>query len=160
MVQAQLKHRNIGLRIQVPQHAPRPMVQSPLLIQLQVLFDRQPLGYGWGSWRRVLDLVQRARKSVKIVNRFWPVHPQHLTAARADTTQMALGTGSRRPNSRKHRVKAFCSIAFIGDPCPTNKTGIGIEFPNPTPILTPPVHRLGNALHTRYESRELGARNL
>lgn len=42
----------------------------------------------------------------------------------ADTTHTASGLGSRALNPLSAFVKALSSIAFIGDPCPTNNTGI------------------------------------
>ena len=42
----------------------------------------------------------------------------------AETTHTALGLGRRAPNSVSAALNALCSIAFIGDPWPTNKTGI------------------------------------
>src|ERR1035441_10618391 len=45
----------------------------------------------------------------------------------ADTTHTALGFGSRALRPCSASVNALCSMAFIGDPWPTNKTGI---FPN------------------------------
>ena len=42
----------------------------------------------------------------------------------ADTTQTAFGFGSRALSPSRVSVNALCSIAFIGDPCPTNRTGI------------------------------------
>src|ERR1700739_1951424 len=42
----------------------------------------------------------------------------------ADTTHTAFGRGSSAASPRKASVKALCSMAFIGEPCPTNKTGI------------------------------------
>jgi hypothetical protein len=42
----------------------------------------------------------------------------------AETTQTALGFGSFPVTLLKALVNALFSIAFIGDPWPTNKTGI------------------------------------
>src|ERR1051325_5223888 len=42
----------------------------------------------------------------------------------ADITHTASGLGSRTLNPLSASVKALSSIAFIGDPCPTNNTGI------------------------------------
>src|SRR5512140_3472860 len=42
----------------------------------------------------------------------------------ADTTHTASGLGSRALNPLSASVNALSSIAFIGDPCPTNNTGI------------------------------------
>jgi hypothetical protein len=42
----------------------------------------------------------------------------------AETTHTAFGLGRRALNSPSAWVNALCSIAFIGDPWPTNKTGI------------------------------------
>src|SRR5579871_5787945 len=42
----------------------------------------------------------------------------------ADTTQTAFGRGSFALSSCSAFVNALCSIAFIGDPWPTNTTGI------------------------------------
>jgi len=42
----------------------------------------------------------------------------------ADTTQTAFGRGKRPAKRSSVRVYALCSMAFIGDPWPTNKTGI------------------------------------
>src|SRR5579859_7072233 len=42
----------------------------------------------------------------------------------ADTTHTASGLGSHALNPLSASVKALSSIAFIGDPCPTNNTGI------------------------------------
>src|ERR1051325_6015755 len=42
----------------------------------------------------------------------------------ADITHTASGLGSRALNPLSASVKALSSIAFIGDPCPTNNTGI------------------------------------
>jgi hypothetical protein len=42
----------------------------------------------------------------------------------AQTTQTAFGLGKRGASVSSVFVNAFSSIAFIGDPCPTNKTGI------------------------------------
>src|SRR5271165_350998 len=42
----------------------------------------------------------------------------------ADTTQTAFGRGKRTESSSSVLVYALCSMAFIGDPCPTNRTGI------------------------------------
>src|SRR5579859_90273 len=39
-------------------------------------------------------------------------------------TQTAFGRGNRALRALSDSVKALFSIAFIGDPCPTNKTGI------------------------------------
>ena len=42
----------------------------------------------------------------------------------AEITHTAVGFGSRALNSRSVWVKALLSIAFIGEPWPTNSTGI------------------------------------
>src|SRR5260221_10463263 len=42
----------------------------------------------------------------------------------ADTQRMARGLGSRRATSPQPRRNALSSIAFIGEPCPTNSAGI------------------------------------
>ena len=42
----------------------------------------------------------------------------------AETTQTASGLGSRALRPSSVSVNALCSMAFIGEPWPTNKTGI------------------------------------
>jgi hypothetical protein len=42
----------------------------------------------------------------------------------AETTQTAFGLGNRALRALSDSVNALCSMAFIGDPWPTNKTGI------------------------------------
>lgn len=42
----------------------------------------------------------------------------------AETTQIAWGRGMSRLSSSSARVKAFDSMAFMGEPWPTKRTGI------------------------------------
>ena len=42
----------------------------------------------------------------------------------AETTQIACGRGKSRPSFSKARVKALDSMAFMGGPWPTKRTGI------------------------------------
>src|SRR5579864_6739146 len=44
----------------------------------------------------------------------------------AETTHTAWGRGSRLVSPASVSVKRFRSMAFIGDPCPTKRTGIFI----------------------------------
>src|SRR5688572_4183993 len=45
-----------------------------------------------------------------------------------ETHRMAFGRGRRRPSACQLRRQALSSIAFIGEPCPRNTTGIGPDM--------------------------------
>jgi hypothetical protein len=44
---------------------------------------------------------------------------------------IARGFGSRFPHAARLRVKLLSRMMFIGEPCPTNKTGI-LSFNEPS----------------------------
>lgn len=46
----------------------------------------------------------------------------------AETQSTAAGFGSSLPNSSHRRLKSLSSMPFIGEPWPTNNTGIGFSF--------------------------------
>src|SRR5450631_420695 len=54
----------------------------------------------------------------------------------AETTHTALGLGSRALKPCSASVNALCSMAFIGDPWPTNKTGIFSNTALPARVAT------------------------
>src|ERR1035437_4677703 len=76
----------------------------------------------------------------------------------ADTTHTAFGRGRRWVSPASVLVNLFCSMAFIGDPCPTKRTGIFMS--DSLPIRFPPRH--GVELHRRgvgeSRSQSLGNR--
>ena len=46
----------------------------------------------------------------------------------AETERMALGSGRRPASERKPRLQTLSSMAFIGEPWPTKRTGIFIRL--------------------------------
>src|SRR5579862_4829771 len=71
-------------------------------------------------------------KAVCVVSAHWVSAGAQVMASAltqcADTTHTAFGLGRRALSPLSVSVYALCSIAFMGDPCPTNNTGIFIDI--------------------------------
>ena len=81
LVQAHLKHLNIGLRIHVAQDAPRAVIESPLLVRGKMVLESQALGLFGSAGSGILHLVERLGEAIKVVNRARPLCGEDLTAA-------------------------------------------------------------------------------
>src|SRR6185369_10775987 len=63
-------------------------------------------------------------KSWMVLGRSFAVVKVPATYQCAETARMAFGRGSARARSRKPRLQPLSSIAFIGLPWPTKRTGM------------------------------------
>jgi hypothetical protein len=123
LLEAHLKHRNIGLRIQLAQDAPPAVIRSPLLIPGQDGV-RKP-----GAWpvreRRERDFVKRLGE--RVVNRGRPLRGEDLTAGTtqsAETTQIAWGRGNAGPSFSATQVNSTRWRSSAG----RRAVGQGYEF--------------------------------
>src|SRR6266487_4088998 len=84
-VDAQLDHRNFCVGVRVLQHRPGAMIESPRIIEPYLDGVEQlahARGKPWIARRRVLDVEQRLREAVEIVDRFRLFHRGHRGSLR------------------------------------------------------------------------------
>ena len=80
LLEAHLKHRNIGLRIHVARDAPPAVIESPLLVQGKMVFESQALGLFGSAGSGILHFVKRLGDAIRVVNRGRPLRGEDLTA--------------------------------------------------------------------------------
>ena len=78
LIETQLKRRHVRVRIHVPEHAPRPMIQSPFFIWHNFRIARHFPGFYWRSGRRIFYFIKLSRKSVEIMDRLRSSRRQHM----------------------------------------------------------------------------------
>jgi hypothetical protein len=103
------------------------VIESPLLIGTKPVLGRQAFGLFGSAGGGILHFVDRLRKTIEIVNRARPLGGEDLAprvTQYAETTQITLGRGKSWPSFSRTRVKAFDSMAFLGEPWPTKRAGI------------------------------------
>src|SRR5215218_7016543 len=73
----------------------------------------------------------KPKKSWRVRGRGMAVTAVACTYQCAETTRIARGRGTDRPNSRHALVYRLRSSAFIGLPCPKNAAGMTVMAPSP-----------------------------
>src|SRR5438128_705217 len=128
-VDAQLDDRQVRLRTQVLEDGPGAMVETPVGPERRLLADevRDASGQLDASRRWVLLLVQLGREPAEGVAGAGVVVAGTKvpgTYQWAEMLRMAIGCGNSSPSLRKPRVQSLSSMAFIGEPWPTKRTGM------------------------------------
>jgi hypothetical protein len=98
VIQANLKYGDVRVWEDMPQNAPRSVIEPPLVIGLQMLFEGQALRFYRCSRRRILHIVKSSRESIEIMDSARMLDSQDLTSSRHpmrryNTNRPRLGQG-------------------------------------------------------------------
>src|SRR6516162_3199483 len=98
VIQTNLKYGHVRVWVDMPENAPRSVIESPLVIGKQMLFEGQALGFYRCSRRRILHIVKSFRESIEIMDSARMLDSQHLTSSRHPmsrhhTNRLRLGQG-------------------------------------------------------------------
>ncbi len=109
---------------------PRPVVQAPIETDARARRTEElhhPLGQGRVAWRRVLHREELVGKAAEVVDRLWSIVAGQERAGHEPVRRHAqdgFRRGDEPASARNPWLQVLSSMAFIGEPWPTNRTGI------------------------------------